>query len=73
MIDSSNRMYWTEDDAVHDVRWQSEKGLPPPKKVVIADDTLTADAAYRLASEGSAFLWRGYYQIAKHLLQASND
>jgi len=70
MSDSNNRMHWTEDDAVHDVRWQSEKGLPPPKKVVIADDTLTADAAYRLASEGSAFLWRGDYQNAKQLLQA---
>lgn len=70
MIDSDNRMHWTEDDAVHDVRWQSEKGLPPPKKVVIADDTLTADVAYRLASEGSAFLWRGDYQNAKQLLQA---
>jgi methylase of polypeptide subunit release factors len=70
MTDSDNRMRWTEEDAVHDVRWQSEKGLPPPKKVVIADDTLTADAAYRLASEGSAFLWRGDYQNAKQLLQA---
>jgi len=70
MSDSDHRMHWTEDDAVHDVRWQSEKGLPPPKKVVIADDTLTADAAYRLASEGSAFLWRGDYQNAKQLLQA---
>ena len=70
MSDSDNRMRWTEGDAVHDVRWQSEKGLPPPKKVVIADDTLTADTAYRLASEGSTFLWRGDYQNAKQLLQA---
>lgn len=70
MIDSHNRMRWTEDDSVHDMRWQSEKGLPPPKKVVIADDTLTADTAYRLASEGSTFLWRGDYQNAKQLLQA---
>ena len=70
MIDSDNRMRWTEEDAVRDVRWQSEKGLPPPKKVVIADDTLTADTAYRLASEGSTFLWRGDYQNAKQLLQA---
>ena len=70
MIDRDNRIRWTEDDAVHDVRWQSEKGLPPPKKVVIADDTLTADAVYRLASEGSVFLWRGDYQNSKQLLQA---
>jgi SAM-dependent methyltransferase len=74
MSDSGNdnvqRMRWTEDAAVHELRWQSEKGLPPPKKVLIADDTLTADAAYRLASEGSVFLWRGDYQNAKQLLQA---
>lgn len=70
MSDSDNRIRWTEGDAVHDVRWQSEKGLPPPKKVVIADDMLTADMAYRLASEGSTFLWRGDYQNAKQLLQA---
>jgi SAM-dependent methyltransferase len=70
MIDSGNRMRWTEEDTVHELRWQSEKGLPPPKKVLIADDTLTADTAYRLASEGSAFLWRGDYQNAKQLLQA---
>ena len=74
MSDSGNdnvkRMRWTEGDAAHELRWQSEKGLPPPKKVLIADDALTADAAYRLASEGSVFLWRGDYQNAKQLLQA---
>jgi SAM-dependent methyltransferase len=74
MSDSGNdnvqRMRWTEGDAAHEMRWQSEKGLPPPKKVLTADDTLTADAAYRLASEGSVFLWRSDYQNAKQLLQA---
>jgi SAM-dependent methyltransferase len=70
MIDSDTRLRWTEGDAIHDAHWQSEKGLSPPKKVLIADDTLTADVAYRLASEGSAFLWRGDYQNAKQLLQA---
>jgi len=70
MIDNDIRMRWREVDAVHELQWQSEKGLPPPKKVLIADDTLTADAAYRLASEGSVFLWRGDYQNAKQLLQA---
>jgi methylase of polypeptide subunit release factors len=74
MSDSGNdnvqRMRWTEGDAAHELRWQSEKGLPPPKKVLLADDTLIADVAYRLASEGSVFLWRGDYQNAKQLLQA---
>ena len=31
---------------------------------------MTADAAYRLASEGTAMLWRGDFQNAKQLLQA---
>ncbi len=44
--------------------------MPPPKRVVVADDTMTADAAYRLACEGSALLWRGDFQNARQLLQA---
>jgi SAM-dependent methyltransferase len=38
--------------------------------VVLADDTLTADAAYRLACEGTALLWRGDFHNARQLLQA---
>jgi methylase of polypeptide subunit release factors len=38
--------------------------------VVIADDRMTADAAYRLACEGTALLWRGDFQNARQLLQA---
>ncbi|MDP2241049.1 MAG: class I SAM-dependent methyltransferase [Burkholderiales bacterium] len=44
--------------------------MPPPKRVVIADDRMTADAAYRLACEGTAMLWRGDFQNARQLLQA---
>lgn len=51
-------------------RWQSESGAPPPKRVVIADDSTTADTAYRLACEGTAMLWRGDFQNARQLLQA---
>jgi methylase of polypeptide subunit release factors len=38
--------------------------------VVIADDRITADAAYRLACEGTAILWRGDFHNARQLLQA---
>jgi methylase of polypeptide subunit release factors len=38
--------------------------------VLIADDRTTADAAYRLACEGTAMLWRGDFQNARQLLQA---
>lgn len=44
--------------------------MPPPRRVAIADDTMTADAAYRLACEGTALLWRGDFQNARQLLQA---
>lgn len=57
-------------DGLGAVGWRSEAGLPPPKRVVLVDDTLTADLAYRLACEGVALLWRGDFQNAKLLLQA---
>lgn len=50
--------------------WRSERGSAPPARVELADDTLTADAAYRLACAGTAMLWRGDFQNARQLLQA---
>lgn len=61
---------WNEADEQRSARWRSEAGNPAPKRVVIADDTLAADAAYKLACEGTALLWRGDYQNARQLLQA---
>lgn len=61
---------WTEADAVHTAIWRSENKTPAPKRVVIADDTMPADTAYRLACEGTALLWRGDFQNARQLLQA---
>ncbi|MBA3998697.1 MAG: methyltransferase [Candidatus Accumulibacter sp.] len=61
---------WQEGGVEHVARWRSEGGLPPPARVTVADDTMTADAAWRLACEGSALLWRGDFQNARQLLQA---
>ena len=61
---------WEEGGEVRSVLWRSEAGVAPHKRVVIVDDTLTADAAYRLACEGTAMLWRGDFQNARQLLQA---
>lgn len=61
---------WEESGAVHAAQWRSENGSPAPRRVVIADDTTTADAAWRLACEGTALLWRGDFQNARQLLQA---
>ncbi len=62
--------HWLEGGAVRSARWRSESGLPPPKIIIIVDDTMKADLAYRLACEGTALLWHGDFQNAKQLLQA---
>lgn len=63
-------LYWQEHGLGHQARWISEAGLPPPEQVVVADDTLSADAAFKLVQSGTAILWRGDYPNARHLLQA---
>jgi len=63
-------LQWEEGGATRSMRWQSESGVNPPKRVVIADDTMNADTAFRLTSEGTGLLWRGDYQNARQLLQA---
>ncbi len=65
-----NLINWYEKNKTQAADWQSEAGNPPPKAVVIADDTTKADEAYRLACEGTALLYRGDFQNAKQLLQA---
>jgi len=61
---------WVESGTTCSARWRSENGVAPPKRVLVADDSLTADVAYRLACEGTALLWRGDFHNAKQLLQA---
>jgi SAM-dependent methyltransferase len=58
---------WTEDGTEHSAVWRSTSGARPPKKIRVADDTMTADEAYRLACEGTALLWRGDFHNARQL------
>lgn len=64
------RIAWREGDAAHSLPWFSPAGAPVPRRVNAVDDRLTADAAFRLAAEGTALLWRGDFQNARQLLQA---
>ena len=61
---------WQEAGVEHVALWRSEAGVAAPEMVVVADDTLKAGAACRLAAQGTAILWRGDYQNARNLLQA---
>lgn len=51
-------------------RWRSENASRVPQRIIVVNDNITADAAYRYACEGNAMLWRGDYQNARQLLQA---
>jgi SAM-dependent methyltransferase len=67
---SATELNWLEAGQAHNARWRSERGAAPPARWVLADDTLSADQAYRLACEGTSLLWRGDFQNARQLLQA---
>ncbi|MEJ0038140.1 MAG: class I SAM-dependent methyltransferase [Gammaproteobacteria bacterium] len=63
-------MHWIEDGKDLAARWLSETDAPPPARVVIADEGLTADAAYGLACQGTGLLWRGDFHNARQMLNA---
>ncbi|GAA2071873.1 class I SAM-dependent methyltransferase [Streptomyces albiaxialis] len=66
----SETVGWTEDGTERTARWRSENGARAPRRVAVADDRTTADAAYKQACEGTALLWRGDYHGARQLLAA---
>ena len=64
------RVTWSHDGIARVAHWRSERGAPPPARVVVIDDTTTADAAYSLATQGAGLLWRGDFQNARQMLKA---
>jgi methylase of polypeptide subunit release factors len=50
--------------------WVTENQFSPPKKLIVIDDTFSADRFVALASQGVSFVWQGDYHNAKQLLQA---
>lgn len=50
--------------------WRSVSDTLPHARVVLADDRLSADAAYKLVCEGTALLWQGDFHQARQMLQA---
>lgn len=64
------QIHWEDMAGEHAARWLSDAGNQPPARVVPVDDTLTADAAFRLTGEGTALLWGSDYHNARTLLSA---
>jgi len=69
-VSQVSSLQWLEGGQERSANWHSENGIAPHKKIQIADDTMTADIAYRLACEGTALLYKGDFQNARQLLQA---
>lgn len=61
---------WSHLGQEHSAQWRSETIANAPQRVVVVDDTLKADVAYRLACDGTSLLWHGDFQNARLLLQA---
>jgi methylase of polypeptide subunit release factors len=70
VLDAARCISWSEAGATRTARLVSHGIAPLPKKVIVANDTMTADTAFRHASEGCALLWRGDFQNARQLLAA---
>jgi 2-polyprenyl-3-methyl-5-hydroxy-6-metoxy-1,4-benzoquinol methylase len=62
--------HWQHGSVQHNAVWRGHNGAPLPKRIQSADDTLTADAAFALASEGVVLVWTGDFQNARQLVQA---
>jgi len=60
---------WEESGTPHRARWRSESQAMPAV-LLPADDTLTANAAFKLVVEGTGLLWRGDFHNGRQLLQA---
>jgi SAM-dependent methyltransferase len=61
---------WSHQGQTHQALWRSESGATVPRRVVVADDTLAADTAFRMACDGTGLLWQGDFQNARMLVQA---
>ncbi|GAP54122.1 methyltransferase small [Arthrobacter sp. Hiyo6] len=61
---------WAEAGISMTARWRSANGRPAPTRVEVVSDSLTADDANRMASQGIAMLWHGDFHNARQILNA---
>ncbi|RPF24887.1 class I SAM-dependent methyltransferase [Streptomyces sp. TLI_185] len=71
MTDIEHQVTWTDTEGRgRTALWHSENAAVPPRRIVLADDRIKADAAYHIAAEGTAMLWCGDFHNARQLLSA---
>jgi hypothetical protein len=60
---------WEDAGQTCEAAWRSPTQRMP-SELVPADDTLSADKAYKLVNAGKGLLWRGDFHNGRQLLQA---
>jgi SAM-dependent methyltransferase len=69
-VDEPAVVTWAEAGDSKTARWRSANGRPAPARVEVVTDSLTADEANRMASQGVAMLWQGDFHNARQILNA---
>ena len=69
-VDAPAVVTWAEGGHSRSARWRSANGRPAPARVEVVNDSLTADDANRMASQGTAMLWQGDFHNARQILNA---
>ncbi|WLQ05039.1 class I SAM-dependent methyltransferase [Arthrobacter oryzae] len=69
-VDDPAVVTWVESGESMTARWRSANGRPAPTRVEVVSDSLTADDANRMASQGIAMLWHGDFHNARQILNA---
>jgi len=69
-VDDPAVVTWAEAGESMTARWRSANGRPAPTRIEVVSDSLTADDANRMASQGIAMLWHGDFHNARQILNA---
>lgn len=69
-VDEPAVVTWAEAGVSRTARWRSANGRLAPTRVEVVSDSLTADDANRMASQGIAMLWHGDFHNARQILNA---
>jgi len=69
-MESNHAVYWDEAGERRSASWCNVNAGKPPRRIMVADDELSADEAFRQISQEMAILGRGDFHNGRQLLQA---
>ncbi|MCB6185228.1 class I SAM-dependent methyltransferase [Leeia sp. TBRC 13508] len=66
--DTPSLLSWHENENNKVAEWRCENGSQPPTTILVVDDNVSVNEAFRLINEGHGLLWRGDYHNGRQLL-----